>query len=116
LQVGAIGYLQKNVSASELAEAIRSVHHGRMALSPEAAEALAQSLTRPPAPANGLTSRERDVLALMADGLNNSEIADRLVVSLGTVKFHVSNIFEKLGVDNRVEAVRLAIERKLVGG
>jgi DNA-binding NarL/FixJ family response regulator len=50
----------------------------------------------------------------MVDGLNNNEIAQKLVVSLGTVKFHISNIFHKLGVDNRVEAVRLAIEQKLV--
>jgi DNA-binding NarL/FixJ family response regulator len=50
----------------------------------------------------------------MVEGLNNNEIAERLVVSLGTVKFHISNIFHKLGVDSRVEAVKLAIEQKLV--
>jgi DNA-binding NarL/FixJ family response regulator len=50
----------------------------------------------------------------MVDGLNNNEIAEKLVVSLGTVKFHISNIFQKLGIDSRVEAVKLALERKLV--
>lgn len=114
LQAGAVGYLQKNVSASELAGAIRSAHCGRVTLSSEAAQVLAQSVTQPPIPVNDLTHRERDVLKLMVEGLNNNEIAERLVVSLGTVKFHISNIFQKLGVDSRVEAVKLAIERKLV--
>jgi len=114
LQAGAVGYLQKNVSAAELAGAIRSAHCGRITLSSEAAQVLAQSVTQPPIPVNDLTHRERDVLKLMVEGLNNNEIAERLVVSLGTVKFHISNIFQKLGVDSRVEAVKLAIERKLV--
>ncbi len=114
LQAGAAGYLQKNVTAAELANAIRSAHAGRMTLSPEAAQALADSFTQPHLPGSELTERERDVLKCLVDGLNNNEIAARLVVSLGTVKFHVSNIFQKLGVDSRVEAVKLAIERKLV--
>jgi two-component system, NarL family, response regulator LiaR len=114
LQAGAIGYLQKNVSAVELANAIRSANVGRMSLSAEAAQVLAQSVTQPQIPGNDLTDRERDVLKLMVEGLNNNEIALRLVVSLGTVKFHISNIFQKLAVDSRVEAVKLALERKLV--
>jgi NarL family two-component system response regulator LiaR len=114
LQAGAVGYLQKNVAATELAGAIRAAHVGRVVLSPEAAQVLAQSVTQPPLPANDLTGRERDVLALMVAGMTNQEIADRLVVSLGTVKFHISNVFRKLGVDSRVEAVKLALERKLV--
>ena len=61
-----------------------------------------------------MTDRERDVLKCMLDGLNNNGIAEKLVVSLGTVKFHISNIFQKLGVDSRVEAVKMAIEQKLV--
>ena len=61
-----------------------------------------------------MTERERDVLKCMKDGLNNNEIAEALVVSLGTVKFHISNIFHKLAVDSRVEAVKLAIEQRLV--
>jgi two-component system, NarL family, response regulator LiaR len=114
LQAGAIGYLQKNVTAMELANAIRSAHAGRMILSSEAAQALAQSVTQSHLPGNDLTERERDVLSCMVKGLNNNEIADKLVISLGTVKYHVSNIFQKLGVDSRVEAVKLAIEQKLV--
>jgi NarL family two-component system response regulator LiaR len=115
LQAGAAGYLQKNVTAVELAAAIRSAHAGRMTLSSEAARVLAQSATQPPNAADALTERECEVLTLMAAGLNNSAIAERLVISLGTVKFHVSNIYQKLGVDSRVLAVKLALERKLVG-
>jgi two-component system, NarL family, response regulator LiaR len=114
LQAGAAGYLQKNVTAVELANAIRSAYAGRMTLSPEAAQVLAESVTQPHLPGNELTERERDVLKCMVEGLNNNEIAERLVVSLGTVKFHISNIFQKLGVDSRVEAVKMSIERKLV--
>jgi NarL family two-component system response regulator LiaR len=114
LQAGAIGYLQKNVSAAELASAIRSAFAGRITLSPEATEILTESFTHPENPSDRLTGREYEVLKLLVDGLNNSEIAARLVISLGTVKFHVSNIFQKLGVDSRIEAVKLAIELRLV--
>ena len=114
LQAGAIGYLQKNVTGVELAAAIRSAYAGRMTLSPEAAQVLAKSAVQPHLPADRLTDREREVLAGMVEGLNNSEIAERLVISVGTVKFHISNIFQKLGVDSRVQAVKLALEQKLV--
>ncbi len=114
IQAGAIGYLQKNVTAAELGNAIRSAYAGRMTLSPEAAQALAQSVTQPQLPGNELTERERDVLRCMVEGLSNNEIAEKLVISLGTVKFHISNIFQKLGVDSRVEAVKLAISQKIV--
>jgi NarL family two-component system response regulator LiaR len=113
LQAGAIGYLQKNVTAAELADAIRSACAGRMTLSAEATQALAQSVAQPQIPGNQLTDRERDVLKCMVAGLNNQEIADQLVISLGTVKFHISNIFQKLAVDSRVEAVKAALEQKL---
>jgi NarL family two-component system response regulator LiaR len=114
LQAGAVGYLQKNVTAAELGNALRSACVGRMTLSPEAAQALADSISQPQIPGNALTERERQVLCCMVNGLNNAEIAAQLYISLGTVKFHVSNIFKKLGVDSRVEAVRAAIEQKLV--
>lgn len=113
LQAGAIGYLMKNVSARELAAAIRSAHAGRMTLSSEAAQALVRAKEQ----ANGLeelTEREREVLKWMVEGLNNNEIADRMVVSLSTVKYHISNVLMKLAVDNRVAAVALAIQKKLV--
>ncbi len=114
LQAGAVGYLLKNVTADELAQAIRNAHTGRMTLASEATEALAHSLYTPPVSDNQLTQRELEVLALVVQGLSNQEIADYLVVSLGTVKFHMGNIFNKLGVQSRVEAVTLALQRKLV--
>ena len=113
LQAGAIGYLMKNVTARDLAAAIRSAHAGKMTLSPEAAQILVQSRLQAQE-FEALTEREREVLRLMVDGLNNAEIADRLTVSLSTVKYHISNIFGKLGVENRVSAVSLAIQKKLV--
>jgi len=113
LQAGATGYLMKNVSARELADAIRAAHRGKMTLSPEAAQALAHAAANQAQGAE-LTEREREVLKLMVEGLNNQEIADRLVVSLSTVKYHISNILSKLQVDNRVAAVTLAIQKKLV--
>jgi NarL family two-component system response regulator LiaR len=114
LQAGAIGYLQKNVTAKELVHAIRLAYAGKMTLSSEAMQVLAYAVPQPQIRAGRLTERERDVLGCMSDGLNNHEIAEKLVVSIGTVKFHISNIFQKLGVDSRVEAVKLAIEQKLV--
>jgi NarL family two-component system response regulator LiaR len=113
LKAGAIGYLMKNVTARELAAAIRSARDGKMTLSPEAAQALVHA-TQNSAGSTDLTEREREVLKLMVEGLNNAEIAERLVVSLSTVKYHISNIFMKLGVDNRVAAVTMAIQKKLV--
>jgi NarL family two-component system response regulator LiaR len=114
LQAGAIGYLLKNVTVSELASAIRSAHAGRMTLSSEATEALVHSTTQPVVHGDDLTEREREVLALLVEGLSNQEIADKLFLGIGTVKFHVRNIYSKLGVDNRVAAVTLAMQRHLV--
>ncbi len=113
LQAGATGYLMKNVSARELAAAIRAAHAGKMTLSPEAAQALAHAAAQHSEAAD-LTEREREVLKLMVEGLNNAEIAERLVVSISTVKYHISNILSKLQVDNRVAAVTLAIQKKWV--
>lgn len=114
LQAGAVGYLQKNVTAKELGMAIRSACDGTMTLSPEAVQVLANSVAQPQIAGEQLTERELDVLKCMVDGLNNNEIAEKLVISLGTVKFHISNIFRKLGVDSRVEAVKFAMEQKLL--
>ena len=114
LRAGAVGYLMKNVSARELAAAIQAARAGQMTLSPEAAQALVRA-SQQPQDAEKLTEREREVLKLMVEGLNNAEIAERLVVSLSTVKYHISNILTKLGVDNRVAAVTQALQKKLVG-
>jgi NarL family two-component system response regulator LiaR len=114
LQAGAIGYLLKNVSAEELVKAIRAAKAGQPTLAPEAAQALIRATTKPPEPGFDLTAREREVLALMVEGLSNRAIAERLVVSRSTVKFHVSSILSKLGVSSRTEAVSLALQSKLV--
>lgn len=114
LKAGAIGYLLKDVSSEDLAGAIRSAYAGRPALSPEAAQALIQISTKGPAVDAELTDREREILGLMVEGLNNPEIADRLVISRGTVKFHVSSILSKLGVTSRTEAVSLTLQNHLV--
>ena len=114
MEAGAIGYLLKNVSVDELAKAIREAHAGRPTLAPEAAQALIQATRRPPEIGFDLTDRELEVLALLVEGLNNPEIADRLVVSRSTVKFHVSSILSKLGVSSRTEAVSVALQQHLV--
>jgi NarL family two-component system response regulator LiaR len=114
LEAGAIGYLLKDVSADELVRAIRAAHAGRATLSPEAAQALVETANQPPAPGLDLTEREREVLALMVEGLNNTQIAGRLSVSSSTIKSHVSNILSKLGVASRTEAVTLALRNRIV--
>ena len=114
LQAGAIGYLLKDVSAEELAQAIREANVGRGTLSPEAAQALIHATTQPPAPGHDLTARERAVLALMVEGINNTEIAAKLTVSPSTIKSHVSHILSKLGVASRTEAVALAVRQRLI--
>ena len=115
LRAGATGYLLKDVTADELAEAIRNVALGRTALAPAAMQAL---LEQRPAPGttlgHDLTEREQDVLTLMVKGLSNPQIAEQLIVSLSTVKFHVSSILSKLQAATRAEAVRLALQHKLV--
>lgn len=114
LKAGATSYLLKNVSAEELAQAIRAAYSGRSTLAPEATQALIDATRGKPKTGSDLTGREREVLALLVKGLSNSNIAKRLNISTATVKYHLSNIFGKLGVKSRVEAVTTALEHKLV--
>jgi NarL family two-component system response regulator LiaR len=114
LAAGAISYLLKNVTADELAKAIRDAASGRSTLSPEAARALIQA-TRPTKQlAHDLTEREMEVLKLVVQGYSNQQIADAMVISLATVKAHISNILSKLQVSSRSEAIAYAIKHKLV--
>jgi len=114
LQAGAIGYLLKNTSADELADAIRSAHAGRPTLAPEAAEALIQAALHKPAVGHDLTEREHEILILMTQGLSNPAMAEQLFVSRSTVKFHVSNILSKLNAESQTEAVAIALQNGLV--
>ncbi len=115
LRAGAIGYLLKSASANDLAGAIRAATAGRPTLAPEAAQVLIHANRAPHPPAQiDLTGREKEVLALMAQGLNNLEIADRLIVSRSTIKFHVSSVLSKLGATTRTEAVAIAVQRRLI--
>ncbi|MBN2469885.1 MAG: response regulator transcription factor [Anaerolineae bacterium] len=115
LRAGAISYLLKDVEDAELATAIRSAMAGRSTLAPEAAQALIHA-----AASSGenlghdITEREREVLALMVQGLKNNEIAERLFISYSTTKYHVSSILSKLGASSRTEAVSLALKHNLL--
>jgi two-component system, NarL family, response regulator LiaR len=114
LSAGATSYLLKNVSAKDLVEAIRAADGGFSILAPEATAALIQSSRQRSEVKYDLTDKEREILVLLAKGLSNQEISDRLYISIATVKFHLTNIFTKLGAKNRVEAAAIALERNLV--
>lgn len=115
LKAGAIGFLLKDISASDLAAAIRSAFVGKPTLAPEAVEALIHASQESENQiGNDLTDREREVLTLMVEGLNNKQISERLYVSQSTAKSHVSNVLTKLNVNSRTEAVSIALRNKLV--
>jgi NarL family two-component system response regulator LiaR len=114
LEAGAIGYLLKDVSGEDLVQAIRAAYAGRATLSPEVAQTLVETANQQPLFGPNLTEREHQVLALMVDGLNNKQIAENLIISLSTVKSHVSNILLKLGVASRTEAVTIALRRHII--
>jgi DNA-binding NarL/FixJ family response regulator len=122
LRIGASGFLLKDVPPEQLANGIRSVASGDALLAPSVTRrVIAQFVQRPPAVATTreprlaeLTARELEVLKLLATGLSNAEIAERLVVSTTTVKTHVARILMKLGLRDRVQAVVLAYQSGLV--
>jgi two-component system, NarL family, response regulator LiaR len=114
LKAGATSYLLKNVSAAELVEAIRAARGGFSVLAPEATEALIHSNRQKSDIGSDLTEKEREILALLVKGLSNLEISRQLSISMATVKFHLTNIFTKLGARNRVEAATIALEHRLV--
>jgi DNA-binding NarL/FixJ family response regulator len=129
LQAGARGYLTKDASAEQIETAIRAVHAGQTHLDPAVQERLvAAVISRPPSPdfadpgspgararrpPDGLTIREAEVLSLLASGLSNAEIAQRLYLSHATVKTHINRIFAKTGVRDRAQAVRYAYQHGL---
>ena len=114
LKAGATSYLLKNVSAAELAAAIQRAYAGRSTLAPEATQALINATRDKPGLGSDLTEREIQVLELLVKGLSNAEIADQLSISMATIKFHLSNIFSKLGAKSRVEVVTIALKHHLV--
>jgi DNA-binding NarL/FixJ family response regulator len=109
LRAGARGYLTKDAGAEEIRAAVEKVARGDVILDPAAQRHVVAALSDPAPPAgdlpDGLTPREAEVLALIAEGLTNGEIADRLVVSAATVKSHVNHIFAKIGARDRAQAV-----------
>lgn len=109
LQAGAQAYLLKDTPRAELLEAIRAVARGQKRLPPEVAARLVERIGGPT-----LTEREVDVLHLMAHGRSNKGIGAALHISEGTVKFHVNNILGKLGVDDRTQAVTIALQRGII--
>jgi two-component system, NarL family, response regulator LiaR len=109
LQAGVDGYLLKDVAVDELAQAIRSVYEGRPYLHPEATRHLLRTTTQPTQPDEKLTAREREVLALLARGRSNKEIADALVISRKTASVHVSNLLAKLQLNSRTQAALYAL-------
>jgi DNA-binding NarL/FixJ family response regulator len=123
LRAGAMGYLLKDVSAQELAQAIRTVHAGGALIEPSIARKVLAEFSRlahpqaaapaktDDAPLEALSERELEILRLMAQGLANRQIAERLYLAEGTVKNYVSSIFQKLGVQDRTQAVLAAQQR-----
>jgi NarL family two-component system response regulator LiaR len=115
LQAGAIGYLLKDVAVEELVKAVRLAARGMPILAPAAAQALVHTVVRRPPPlGQDLTDREREVLGLLAEGMSNQQIAERLVITPATVKFHTRSIRSKLGTSSRTETVVLALHNHLV--
>jgi NarL family two-component system response regulator LiaR len=110
LDAGATGYLLKNIPIDTLAEAIRTAYAGQPIFAPEATQSLLQAMAREQQPGHDLSRREREVLALVVEGLSNAEIAKRLSISLATARNHVSACLSKLGAANRAQAAAMAVK------
>jgi DNA-binding NarL/FixJ family response regulator len=117
LRAGARGYLTKDAGADEIHRALQSVVRGEAAIDPAVQHHLVEAITSPPAPTlpDGLTAREAEVLSLIAGGLSNAEIAERIFVSESTVKSHINHLFAKTGVRDRAQAVTYAYSHGLAG-
>lgn len=109
LQAGARGYVLKSATRQELLSAIRAVHAGKVHVDATAAQSLVERMTHQP-----LTSREFEVLEMLVKGLTNKEIGAQLHVAEVTVKQHVSRLFQKLNVNDRTQAVTVALQRGIV--
>lgn len=114
IQAGAISYLLKDVRPDRLAQVIRDACQGKGVIDAPAAQVLVKANHQTTPSGDDLTAREIEVLQYLAEGKENKEIAQALNISLGTVRFHTSNIYMKLGVSNRTEATRLALKRGLI--
>lgn len=114
IRAGARGYLLKGATGEQPAQAIRTVHAGGTALEPRVSHTLVAVVHGPRQAGPALSRREQQVLQLLSQGLANKQIARDLAISERTVKFHVTAIFNKLGADNRAQAVALAAKRHLL--
>ncbi|MFK0154411.1 response regulator [Streptomyces sp. NPDC090493] len=116
IEAGATGYLLKDAPREELFTAVRAAAQGRTVLSPAVASRLVSAVRTPAAPGNEpLSAREREVLALVARGTSNREIARELFISEATVKTHLTHLYAKLGVNDRAAAVAAGYERGILG-
>ncbi|SFE96496.1 response regulator transcription factor [Fictibacillus sp. FJAT-27399] len=116
IEAGAVSYMLKTSKASEIAEAVRATYHGQSVLEPEVTGKMMNRMRQKnhQQPHEELTSRELEVLLLMTEGKSNQEIADQLFIAQKTVKVHVSNILNKLDVQDRTQAVIYAFKHSLV--
>jgi len=117
IRAGALSYVLKDIAAEELAETIKKAVSGQPTLHPIAAQRMMQELTAPPRPQAGvdeITPREMEVLRLIAQGLSNKEIGERLFIGERTVKTHVSHLLEKLHLQDRTQLAIYALQNKLV--
>ncbi|WUJ93732.1 response regulator transcription factor [Streptomyces mirabilis] len=115
IEAGATGYLLKDAPREELFTAVRAAAQGRTVLSPAVASRLVSAVRAPASTQDSLSAREREVLALVAKGTSNREIARVLFISEATVKTHLTHLYAKLGVNDRAAAVAVAYDRGILG-